>query len=953
MKGISVFILCAAAMSAADFTNGQAARLVIGQETFTSEDPNSSDTVVGGMSGLAYAADTLFVADSNQIGAAPSNNRVLLFGNLSSQLPSPTAQLPYNRKCPVCLGQATVVLGQPDFTTTTENLTPTQNGLRQPTAVASDGVHLVVADTGNNRVLIWNRIPTMNDQPADVVVGEPDFVSAGLPPNNTPTAKSMRGPQGVWIQNGKLYVADTQNNRVLIYNQIPTTNGVAADVVLGEPNFTTATQPNLAAQTTSATASNLLNPVAVSSDGTHLFVTDLGYNRVLVWNSIPTSNGAAADVEIGQPDMVSSVANNSYSGTAATSTSDTTDKETAVLCTVSNGIDGYGNPTYPEFCSYTVSFPRYALAVDGRLFIADGGNDRLMVFNQIPTQNAQPADYVIGQLGGTVIQQPDSTDSLQTPMSMAWDGTNLYVSDTYNTRIMVYSMGANTVPYQGVVNAASLAIFANGSITISGSIQAGDVVTINIGGTASTDSAGNPTTIGGANYTYTVKSTDSFTDTVNGVVVNDVIAGLIAAIGNSNNGAGDPSVLATADTPNNEILLTARTSGPNGDNITYFASAAPSAANANAAVSASTAATTLSGGGDAASVAAGTVVLIKGTNLSAGSASADTTQPQLPNSLAGTQVYFNGILAPLFSVTPTQITAQVPWEVNDTTSINAFVRSIESDGSVMVTTPVAVTIVPENPGIYSQSGTPDPVLPSATLGLVYHGSNSATGVVSVDGTANAGDAATVTIDQRPYTYTVQSGDTLDDIRDALVYLINQDPLVTASAAGVFDRILLTARVQGPEGDNIPFTASADTGADVVMTAIGTNLCCSNVAGALVTPQNPALPGEVLYVYATGLGLPVVENSTESLIKTGYQYPPGSPNTVPVAFVSSLAGGDTADVLSASLLPGTVGIFKVVLHLNSSLPTNADTTLTIAQDVYVSNVVTFSLTGTSTSSSSSN
>src|ERR1035438_5190392 len=92
------------------------------------------------------------------------------------------------------------------------------------------------------------------------------------------------------MQNGRLYVADTQNNRVLIYNQIPTTNGAAADVVLGEPNFTSAIQPNLAAQTTSATASNLLNPVAVSSDGTHLFVTDLGYNRILIWNSIPTTN---------------------------------------------------------------------------------------------------------------------------------------------------------------------------------------------------------------------------------------------------------------------------------------------------------------------------------------------------------------------------------------------------------------------------------------------------------------------------------------------------------------------------------------------------------------------------------------------------------------------------------------------------------------------------------------
>ena len=944
MKCISVFILCAAAMTAADFTTGQAARLVIGQTTFTSQDPNSSDTIIGGVSGLAYAADTLFVADSNRVGAAPSNNRVLVFGSLSSQLPSPTARLSYDRKCPVCVGQATVVLGQPDFTTTTENLAAAQNNLRLPTAVASDGIHVVVADTNHNRVLIWNRIPTTNNAPADVVVGQADFVSSTLPPGNTPTAKSMRGPQGVWIQNGKLYVADTQNNRVLIYNQIPTSNGAAADVVLGQPNFTTVVEPNLAAQTTSATASNLLNPVAVSSDGVHLFVTDLGYNRVLIWNSIPTANTAAADVEIGQPDMVSSVANNAYSGIAATSTSDTTDKETAVLCTVSNGVDANSNPTYPNYCNYTVSFPRFTLAAGNRLFIADGGNDRLLVFNQIPTQNAQAADYIIGQIGGTVNQASDAADSLRTPMSLAWDGTNLYVSDAFNRRITVYSMGANTVPYQGVVNAASLAIFANGSVTVSGTIQAGDVITINIGGTASTDSAGNATTTGGANYTYTVKSADSFTNTINGAVVNDVVAGVVAAISSSNNGAGDPNVLVTSDNTNGQVIFTARKSGPDGNNITYFASAAPSAANSAAKIAATTTGSTLSGGGDAAKVAAGTVVSIMGANLSAGSASADATQNQLPYSLAGTEVYFNGIRAPLFSVSPTQITAQVPWEVSDTSSVNAFVRSVQSDGGVVVTTPVAVTIVPQNPGIYSQSGTPDPVLPSATLGLVYHGSNSATGVVSVDGTATAGDTATVTIEDRSYNYTVQSGDTLDSIRDALVGLINQDPKVTAAAAGVFDRILLTARVQGPEGDSIPYGASADTGASVIMTAIGTTLCCSNVAGSLVTVQNPALPGEVVYVYATGLGLPVISDSTKDLIQTGIQYPPGSPNTVPVAFVSSLAGGSTADVLSASLLPGTVGVFQVVLHLNSGLPSNADTTLTIAQDVYVSNVVTFPLAG---------
>src|SRR5512135_3232953 len=131
MKCISILFLCAASF-AADFTTGQAARLVIGQPTFTSQDSNSSDTVVGGVSGLAFAADTLFVADSNRTGAGPSNHRVLLFQGMSSQLPFPTARLDNSRKCPICVGQATAVLGQPDFTTTTLNLAATRNNLRLP-----------------------------------------------------------------------------------------------------------------------------------------------------------------------------------------------------------------------------------------------------------------------------------------------------------------------------------------------------------------------------------------------------------------------------------------------------------------------------------------------------------------------------------------------------------------------------------------------------------------------------------------------------------------------------------------------------------------------------------------------------------------------------------------------------------------------------------------------------
>jgi uncharacterized protein (TIGR03437 family) len=57
------------------------------------------------------------------------------------------------------------------------------------------------------------------------------------------------------------------------------------------------------------------------------------------------------------------------------------------------------------------------------------------------------------------------------------------------------------------------------------------------------------------------------------------------------------------------------------------------------------------------------------------------------------------------------------------------------------------------------------------------------------------------------------------------------------------------------------------------------------------------------------------------------------------FVSSIAGGSTADVLDATLMPGTVGTFRVDLHLSDSLSANPYTAITIAQSRFVSNSVT--------------
>src|SRR5262249_47777583 len=255
----------------------------------------------------------------------------------------------------------------------------------------------------------------------------------------------------------------------------------------------------------------------------------------------------------------------------------------------------------------------------------------------------------------------------------------------YNRRITVYSVGANTIPYTGVRNAASLDIVARGTVTFSGDIQAGDAVTVNIGGTTTTDSSGTKTTTGGADYKHTVVKDDTLTT---------IIQDLASQINAANSGSGDTNVYGTPDTAVNALLLTSRLSGTDGNDTTLHVKVDKASSATSALLVASASGSTLSGGGDAAQIAPGTIVSILGSDLSGTTAWADLTQDPLPSELGGTQAYFNGIPAPLVFVSPDKVTAQIPWELQETTSINAYVRSVRGDGSVVVTTPVAVSIVP-------------------------------------------------------------------------------------------------------------------------------------------------------------------------------------------------------------------------------------------------------------------
>lgn len=946
------------------WVNGQAARALIGQSSFANLQV-PSQSVLGNPGGVAFANGTLWVADaSTMCGLVPNNplglepglsgaagcyiqdNRVLAFP--TSVIPAPNADLtalgdPY---CNLCGYSASIVLGQQNFSSfepgTSQIASSSAGSMQNPSSVATDGSRLGVADSGNNRVLLWNSVPGSTNAAPDIVLGQSSFsgnlANVGLA---SPTASSLRGPEGVWINaDGHVFVADSQNHRILIWNHFPTSSNQPADVVLGQANFVTGTQASCntvnPGVNPAASASELCDPASVTSDGTRVYVADYGFNRVLIWNSIPTSNGQPADVVVGQPDMTSTIPNNT-NGTFCPDgygPIQTLSSVNAEGITVSYTTGGQ--------CNTNMNFPRFALAdaASNQLFVADGGDGRVMIFSPIPTTNGAAAVAVLGQpnfetdvnssasasVASTQIDNTSAVDLFPVPTALAYDpiGQNLYVADPTNNRILIFTPGQTQLVANSVVNWASEIIRQEGVVTFTpytagASPVANDTVTV---------------TIAGTNYgPYTIKSTDTF----------DTIAQ--AMVGLINAGAGDPNVIATfSGTGTGSLYLSSK-----GINLSFDAiSLAATTSNSLNEVAITSGAYLSSGTG--ATGAPGMLVEINGTNLSDATPSNPAVAAMsgiIPTTLGGAQVYFNGVAAPVFRAASNQVISQLPFTVglNGANSASVYVRTVHNDGSVTVTNTTPFYIAPANPGIFDAPIVQNQPRPWPAVN-VYHQPGNPTAVVSVDGTINAGDVATITIAGKAYNYTVLSTDTTYSVAQALASQINSapDPNVTASLGGQFSRVILTAIQSGAAGVGISVAGSASSSADIVMTAYTGSTCCNVTPGSPISASNPAGPGELISISAAGMGFIANPVDLSAIVPaTGQPYNGTVPNVVQSdATVSATMGGSTAEVINAGLPTGSYGVYQVQLIVPSSLSTNALTQLDIAQNAFVSNTVTIAV-----------
>jgi hypothetical protein len=176
-----------------------------------------------------------------------------------------------------------VVLGNQDFQGNTVAPTTLDYAIA-PSFLATDGKALLAVDGA--RIVGWNTAPQASHAPVDFTIGQPSLM-VDMPNNGGVSARSLgSGRNALTVDGGKVIVADPANNRVLVWNAVPSSSGVGADVVLGQPDFVSSAPGAGAAQM------NAPSSVAVL-DG-NLVVSDTGNVRLLVFRGIPKASGAAA-----------------------------------------------------------------------------------------------------------------------------------------------------------------------------------------------------------------------------------------------------------------------------------------------------------------------------------------------------------------------------------------------------------------------------------------------------------------------------------------------------------------------------------------------------------------------------------------------------------------------------------------------------------------------------------
>ncbi len=332
-----------------------------------------------------------------------------------------------------------------------------------PAGMATDGTRLAVADRNNNRVLIWTSAPTGNTAP-NLVLGQPNFST-----NNSGSAlNEMNWPSDLSISaSGMLMVADSSNDRILIWRTFPTANGQAADISLdlgggswpwgvwtdGTKMMVSRTEagdvkvwntiPAASGQTPASFTIDpeiMGTPRQITSDGSRVIIGDensrspLGNRGSHVWNAFPTSAGSNPDYF-----MLFGRDRNAgwYNGHIDATGVYLLQRDLEILRTFPTS-----NPTQSELSVAPQDVGLQGgdggdvVKIGNRIYVLEYNANRIAAWNAVPKTASQAADFYIGSSGPA--DNSNRAAFMITNPVMASDGVSLAVNSDFERRVYVW-----------------------------------------------------------------------------------------------------------------------------------------------------------------------------------------------------------------------------------------------------------------------------------------------------------------------------------------------------------------------------------------------------------------------------------------------------------------------------------------------------------------------------------
>jgi sugar lactone lactonase YvrE len=316
--------------------------------------------------------------------------------------------------------------------------------LEYPNGVAVDrSGRIYIADTYNQRVRVVDTNGIINTVAGN---GTQGYSGDGGPATNA----ELNFPNGVAVDNSeRIYITDTYNQRVRVIDA----NGIISTAAgTGTQAYTGDGGP--------ASQAALDNPVALSVDASgNVYIADLGNQRIRVVNT----------------------------GAKAITVANVTIESANIATVAGTGAQGFGGDGGPAIKAELNNPNGLTVDASGNLYIADTDNLRIRLANMakgvvaVANLTIQPGDMATVAGNGSMSYGGDGGAavgaSLYDPEDVAIDSAgNLYIDDLDNQRIRTVNMGSRPITVANVT------------------IQPGDIATVAGTGTQGYDGNGGPAT---------------------------------------------------------------------------------------------------------------------------------------------------------------------------------------------------------------------------------------------------------------------------------------------------------------------------------------------------------------------------------------------------------------------------------------------------------------------------